>query len=118
MPFFFSFDLSETVIYNHGRIIETAREGPKLYYLGTPRIGFEGRELKPGFRKALALLVYLTLAKEKRRRESLMNLLWPDDADQQARAALRHAIYSIRKLLPGMWLSADRNEIGLLAERQ
>jgi DNA-binding SARP family transcriptional activator len=92
-------------------------QGLRLYYLGAPRIELDGRELRPGFRKALALLIYLTLAKEGQRRESLMNLLWPDHAESKARASLRHAVYSIRKLLPDAWLVADRHEVGILDEQ-
>ena len=109
---FSSLTCEQAVAYN-SFVSSFPEDGLRLYYLGTPRIELNGHELKPGFRKALALLIYLSLAKEKQRRESLMNLLWPDDSEQKARAALRDAIYSIRKVLPGTWLTADRHEVGI-----
>ncbi len=69
--------------------------------------GFQAR-LEPGLpitlptRKAQALLAYLALHPEPApHRDSLAALLWPDRADDQARASLRHALYELRRALAG-----------------
>ena len=65
--------------------------------------GFQAR-LEPGLplrlptRKAQALLAYLALRPDPaHHRDSLAALLWPDRANEQARASLRHALYELRR---------------------
>lgn len=71
-----------------------ARLDAKLF--GTPRVTADGRELSLPYKKADALLYYLTL-KRRAARSELIGLLWPDADSQSALKNLRHAIYSIRK---------------------
>ena len=49
-----------------------------LYLLGPPRIERDGVPIKVDTRKAIALLVYVTITGESHRRDSLVNLLWPE----------------------------------------
>jgi DNA-binding SARP family transcriptional activator len=49
-----------------------------LYLLGPPRIEREGVAIKLDRRKAIALLAYLAVTGRSHRRDSLVNLLWPD----------------------------------------
>src|SRR3954470_23313434 len=51
--------------------------------------------------KRLALLAYLvaTHARGPQRRDSIVALLWPELDQERARAALRQALYGIRKSL-------------------
>ena len=84
----------------------------RMYFLGTPHVELGGHELKPDFRKALALLVFLVVSNQKQRRETLMNLLWSEQSEAKARSALRNSIYTIRKTLPDGFLNIDRGEVG------
>ncbi len=84
-----------------------------LYLLGLPRIEREGVAIKLDRRKAIALLAYLAVTGRSHRRDSLVNLLWPDLDSVQGRAALRRTLQALSAALDGDWLDADREEIGL-----
>jgi adenylate cyclase len=66
-------------------------------------------------RKGIALLAYLAVTSESHRRDSLVNLLWPEYDRPRGRSALRRTLYALRKALDGTWLEVDREEIGLAA---
>ena len=51
-----------------------------------------GEAVRFDTRKATALLAYLCLTRERRRREALATLLWPDAEPARARAALRRTL--------------------------
>jgi DNA-binding SARP family transcriptional activator/predicted ATPase len=84
-----------------------------LYLLGPPRVELDGELLKLDRHKALALLAYLAVTGERQRRDALVNLLWPDYDTHRGRGALRRTLYALNQTLPGPWLEADREEIGL-----
>ncbi|MBW7882726.1 MAG: AAA family ATPase [Caldilineaceae bacterium] len=64
-------------------------------------------------RKALALLVYLAVAGEPHRRDTLATLFWPDYGQSRARAALRRTLSVLIKVLGRDALEVDREVIGL-----
>lgn len=71
-----------------------------LRVLGPARITAAGTRLDGVSRKNLALLTYLAVrAEAQATRDTICGLLWPDSADEQARASLRQALSSIRKAL-------------------
>ncbi len=84
-----------------------------LYLLGPPRIECDGLPIEVDTRKAIALLAYLAVTGESHRRDSLVNLLWPEYDHTRGRAALRRTLYALKKALAGDWLDVDREEIGL-----
>jgi DNA-binding SARP family transcriptional activator len=84
-----------------------------LYLLGPPRIERDGVPLRVDTRKAVALLAYIAATGESHRRDSLVNLLWPEYDHTRGRAALRRTLYALRKALAGAWLDVDREEVGL-----
>jgi DNA-binding SARP family transcriptional activator len=84
-----------------------------LYLLGPPRIERDRVPIKVDTRKAVALLAYLAVTGERHRRDSLVNLLWPEYDSSRGRAALRRTLYALRKALAGTWLDVDREEVGL-----
>ena len=84
-----------------------------LYLLGPPRIERDGVSIKLNRRKAIALLAYLAVTGESHRRDSLVNLLWPEYDGTRGRAALRRTLYALNKALAGAWLEVDREEMGL-----
>ena len=65
----------------------------KLFLLGSPRIEINGSTIKTDTRKALALLVFLSVSGDTQSRDWLVNLLWPDFPQNRARAALRQCLY-------------------------
>jgi len=88
-----------------------------IYLLGPPRIERDGVALKLDRRKAIALLAYLAVTGQSHRRDSLVNLLWPDYDTPTGRAALRRTLHALSTALGGDWLETDREEIGLKPER-
>jgi DNA-binding SARP family transcriptional activator len=81
--------------------------------LGAPRLEGDGRLIAIDRRKALALLAYLAVTNEPHRRDTLAALLWPDYDQTRARAAVRRALASLHKAIPGPWWDTDRETIGL-----
>ena len=64
--------------------------------------------------KRVALLAYLILARPRgfHRRDRLVTLFWPEHSSESARAALRKAVYAIRRSLgEGMLISRGDEEI-------
>ncbi|MCB0093021.1 MAG: hypothetical protein KDE54_34265, partial [Caldilineaceae bacterium] len=68
----------------------------KLYLLGRPYVEVDGAEIHLSRRKNLALLAYLALAAEPRRREELTALLWPELDAHHAQTALRRDLWVLR----------------------
>jgi DNA-binding SARP family transcriptional activator len=68
--------------------------------------------------KARALLAYLAVENDRpHRRESLAGLLWPDQAEQDARRNFRQALFNLRQALSDdeaqPLLCIDRNDVRL-----
>lgn len=84
-----------------------------LYLLGPPCVELDGRPVRVDTRKAIALLAYLAITRERHRRDALVNLLWPESDHSHGRAALRRTLSALRKPLDGGWLNADRETIAL-----
>ena len=84
-----------------------------LYLLGPPRIERDGVPVRLDRRKAIALVAYLAVTGQSHRRDSLVNLLWPDYDSSRGRAALRRTLYTLRNALGSDWLAVDREQIGL-----
>ncbi|MFW5942868.1 MAG: ATP-binding protein [Chloroflexota bacterium] len=72
------------------------------------------RRLDFATRKALALLVYLAVEKEQKRREALAVLFWPESDRSRARANLRNTLNYLRNALPA---TADGETPHLLIDR-
>ncbi len=88
----------------------------KISLLGSPRIEIDGAAPRLQTRKSLALLIYLVYTRESHRRDSLVNLLWPESGQVKGRAQLRGAVYSLRTALGRNWLEADRETLALAFE--
>jgi DNA-binding SARP family transcriptional activator/tetratricopeptide (TPR) repeat protein len=84
-----------------------------LYLLGPPRIERDGVPVKLDRRKAIALVAYLAVTGQSHRRDSLVNLLWPEYDSSRGRAALRRTLYALRTALGSGGLAVDRDQIGL-----
>ncbi len=85
----------------------------KLFLLGSPKIENDGLPVKVETRKVMALMAYLAMMGESYRRDSLVNLLWPEYDLAHGRAVLRRTLSALNSALPESWLVTDRDTIGL-----
>jgi hypothetical protein len=68
--------------------------------LGPPEVSIEeGRPLRFGTKKSLALLCYLAAEGGRHSRRELAELLWPQSDERHARTDLRSALAKLRKTL-------------------
>jgi DNA-binding SARP family transcriptional activator len=84
-----------------------------VYLFGPPRVECDGVEVEIGRRKAVAILAYVAISGSPQSRATLATLFWPDDAADQARAALRRDLAALTTALPRGVLHADRETVGL-----
>ena len=84
-----------------------------LSLLGPPLIEHNGNQIKPDTRNTYALLIYLAAVRGSHRRDSLVNLLWPESDQTAGRALLRNALSVLRKTIGSEWIRADRDSIGM-----
>lgn len=85
----------------------------KLYFLGTPRLKLDGETVSLSHHKALALLAYLVVTRQRHSRQALAALLWPDYDPTTARGELRRMLWVINKSLGSGWLEVDRETVML-----
>ncbi|HSH79725.1 MAG TPA: tetratricopeptide repeat protein [Herpetosiphonaceae bacterium] len=81
--------------------------------LGAPRVEHNGAPIEVDTRKAIALIAYLAVTGHAHSRDSLATLLWHENGQTSARAALRRTLSALSKALGGKWLEVDRETIGL-----
>ena len=75
-------------------------------------VSSDGRDLTPKSRKCRAILAYLAInAGERVRRERLIDLLWGDRFDAQARLSLRQALFEIRRTAGEALVCSDREHV-------
>jgi DNA-binding SARP family transcriptional activator/TolB-like protein/Tfp pilus assembly protein PilF len=92
-------DVKKTKKVNSRRNTDPPKE-LLLQLLGPARITVFGDEIEGFPRKNFALLAYLAVRDQTHvARDTICGLLWPDSADEQARASLRQALTGIRKAL-------------------
>jgi DNA-binding SARP family transcriptional activator len=84
-----------------------------LSLLGNPQLERDGEPVALDRHKALALLAYLAVTAQSHRRDSLATMFWEDFDQTRARAALRRALASLNKAIPGAWWDTDRETIAL-----
>ncbi|MFQ5857057.1 MAG: tetratricopeptide repeat protein [Anaerolineae bacterium] len=84
-----------------------------LLLLGPPRIERGGVPVEVDRRKAIALLAYLAVTRERHSRDALATLLWPESDQSRARANLRRVLAALKKALGGNGLQVDRESVGL-----
>jgi predicted ATPase/DNA-binding SARP family transcriptional activator len=84
-----------------------------LFLFGHPRIEFDGRPLDIARRKAIALLAFLAMTRQRHGRDLLAALLWPDHDQTTARAALRRTLSTLVADIGKNWLEIDHDTIGL-----
>jgi DNA-binding SARP family transcriptional activator len=95
--------------------VKSAETPAHVCLFGKPALFVEGR-LRPfgGPRRAIALLAYVLLHRERSlSRASVAELFWPDEEDESARASLRRHLHRALSALPEAdpqrpWLIADK----------
>jgi DNA-binding SARP family transcriptional activator len=88
----------------------------KLFFLGSSQLEVDGVATGCDSRKGLALLAYLAVTGHSHSRDALSTLLWPDSDQSRARSYLRHALWSLKKVLGKGWLEVSREQVGLHPE--
>lgn len=83
---------------------------------GVPRILRDGHPVDFEMRKAIALLVYLAMNGQSVSRAHLVDLLWPNFAENKARANLRRTLSSLRAAIGDEQVVATHEYVGLNAE--
>lgn len=83
--------------------------------LGSPTVVLNGRSLRFGSVKAIALLAYLATSGMLHDRSELAVLLWPESDNKRARGALRYTLSLLKKELGDDFLLVNRRQIGLNA---
>ena len=84
-----------------------------LILLGPPRIEHDDVQIKLDTKKAFAFLTYLALNRQTHRRDSLVDLLWPNSDQRNGRALLRSCLHNINKVLGDGTLHSDRETVAL-----
>jgi DNA-binding SARP family transcriptional activator len=95
--------------------MDSDQASARICLLGKPAL-FIGSRLQPfgGSRKAIALLAYVLLHRERAlSRAAVAELFWPDEDDELARASLRRHLYRALAALPEAaanrpWVIADK----------
>ena len=85
----------------------------RLFLLGAPYLEVDGQTVEIQRRKVLALLSYLAVTGQIHQRDFLATLLWPEDRQTQARAALGRHLSELRKLIGDKNLRADREAVAV-----
>src|SRR5258706_7690887 len=84
-----------------------------LSLLGPPRIERDGVVIEVDTRKAIALIAYLAVTRQRHSRDALAALLWPEYDQAHARATLRRTLSTLNKALAGNWLHIDRETVAI-----
>jgi DNA-binding SARP family transcriptional activator len=80
---------------------------------GPPRVERDGAPVSFDTRKAMALLAHLALADRPRSRDALCDLLWPSQASERARGALRRTLSTLRGAIGEEWVETQADSVGL-----
>lgn len=81
--------------------------------LGSPQLLLNGQVVEIKRRKAVALLVYLTVEGRSQSREFLSGLFWPGYDQSRAYAYLRRTLWELNNVLGDGWLEISRELVGV-----
>lgn len=85
----------------------------RIYFFGRFRVELEGEPVRLPTRETRLLLAFLALHPESHARERLAARFWPEVPDPSARASLRNALSTLRRMLGQDLLIADRESVQL-----
>ncbi len=84
-----------------------------LRLFGLPRLELDGQPVVTDRRKALALLIYLSVNGLDYTRETLATLLWPDQDTSHVLAYMRRTLWEIGQAFGPGWVRTERDIVGL-----
>ncbi|MBA3822979.1 MAG: alpha/beta fold hydrolase [Ktedonobacterales bacterium] len=84
-----------------------------LRLFGAPQVEYDGRPIATRFQKELALLIYLAVTHRPHTRLALAAVFWPEHDEQSALAALRRALYQLKRDVGDGVLEVTRQMVGL-----
>jgi len=87
-----------------------------LRLFGTPCLDIDGKSIRLGRRKAMALLSYLAVTRSRHHRETLAALLWPESGPAAAFSALRNVLWILRQTSLAPLLHTDRSTVELVED--
>ena len=87
-----------------------------LRLFGLPRFEVDGQPVVTDRRKALALLIYLSINGMDYTREALATLLWPDQDTSHVLAYLRRTLWEINQTFGAGLVRTERDIVGLYPE--
>src|SRR5215469_6889143 len=87
-----------------------------LHLFGSPTRARDGELVQLDTRKAIAVLAYLAVTRERHTRDHLAGLLWPDYEQTNARASLRRTLSVLHQALAEAELEIDRESLGLRSD--
>jgi predicted ATPase/DNA-binding SARP family transcriptional activator len=85
----------------------------RFFVLGPPRLERTGRPVELGLRKAVALCVYLLVARQPQSRDALATLFWPDQDQREARASLRRTLHRLTQAIGAAMLTTDADMVAI-----
>lgn len=85
----------------------------ELLFLGPPQVEINHHPVTLPTRKTTALLAYLSIAKTPQIRSHLATLLWPNLDHMRSRAALRQALWMLRRAGISGFLKVEHEELKL-----
>jgi DNA-binding SARP family transcriptional activator len=88
----------------------------KMYLLGSSHLERAGMPVKIKTRKAQALLIYLSVTRQKFSRDTLATLFWPETNQSQARTYLRRALWMVKKAVSENLLIIESQNVGINPE--
>lgn len=84
-----------------------------LHLLGPLRTEQNGESYDLTSRKGLALLAFLTVEGNRRTRDSLASIFWPDHDQAHARANLRRTLFRLNQTPFSRWLQIESDAISI-----
>lgn len=84
-----------------------------LYLFGSPRLERAGSSVHIDTRKGYALLAWLAVTRTPQSRDTLAALLYPENDDTSARAALRRTLSAVNTALEGVGLLIERESLAI-----
>jgi WD40 repeat protein/serine/threonine protein kinase len=91
--------------------------GLVLNLFGPLRIEQDGQEIDLKSRKGLAMVVYLAVEADRRTRDSLASIFWPDYDQSRARANLRSTLFRLNQTPLSKWVQADSDTVAIHPEQ-
>ncbi len=90
--------------------------GLKFALLGSPLVTVGEQSVVVESRKALALLFYLVITRQRQSRDSLATLFWPEQDQSRAHASVRQVLWLLRSAGLEPWLMVDQDALALQGE--